>query len=90
MVEARRQRRRLSLRLDTTAAIEYGSCDVFSTTVARFVIIRDTGKLHERIMKKFIELFKKIRKPMTRPTEQHRDRSKYSRKLKHKKRDQST
>ncbi len=42
MVEAIRQRRRLSLRLDTTAAIEYGSCDVFSTTVARFVIIRDT------------------------------------------------
>jgi len=37
------------------------------------------------MVKKIIELFKKIRKPMPRPTETHRDKTKYSRRAKHKK-----
>jgi hypothetical protein len=77
-------------RLDTVCQARYDVRDVFGICCNRFDIGCDihNGGGTEKAMKRLLELFKKIRKPMPRPTMQHPDKTKYSRRTKHKKSDE--
>ena len=78
--------------LDMGATVGYDVPHVFGVSCVGFDIIcgicNDSSKAEQ--MKKLVELFKKIRKPMPRPTEQHRDKTKYTRKDKFKRGENST
>ena len=73
-------------RLDTGLVVGYDFPDVFGFHYIGFDNIcnmhNDSGE--KKGMRKLLELFKKIRKRMSRPSIAHRDKSKYTRKNKFK------
>ena len=72
--------------LDMGATVGYDVLDVFGVSCVGFDNIcnihNDSGE--QKRMKKLLELFKKIRKRMPRPSIAYRDKSKYTRKNKFK------
>jgi hypothetical protein len=70
------------------SGVGYDGLDVFGVSCVGFHNIcdidDDSGENEGRKMKRLLELFKKIRKPMPKPSVTHRDKTKYTRKNKFK------